>query len=324
MKDDMILTSDNLALVTDLTCGFTEEQAHSLGYDMVNFSVNIINNGEEIAFSGGNNDNENFYTRLADPKTTGARTGSSIEGFLEIFRKRLSEGKLVVYLGVTDSLSAGMHNAALTAQSMIRDENPELNADNILVPLTHCIAGGLGLALRIVRDWLDAEPHTLGEFLQKIEELADRMAHLFTLFSYDFMKNSGRFASTKDKLKISLAKTLKIYPVMISPRDGPLNPTWKKVQGDKALLKYFVDVYAETALSPEDGWVEIDYSGVTDSKSVAYSRAEELRKMLHERFPKIKIISGQTSPSVGCHVGPDEVSFFFITDDLSLRAKFID
>ena len=322
--DDTILTSQNLALVTDLTCGFTQEQARKLGYDMVNFSVNIISGGEEIAFPGGNDDNESFYAQLSDPNTTGARTGSAIGDFLEIFKKRLSEGKLVVYLGVTDSLSAGMHNAALTARDMIRSECPELNADNILIPLTHCIAGGLGLGLRIIRDWLDAEPRTLSLLLSKIEETGDRMAHIFTLFSYDFMKNSGRFASTKDRLKISVAKTFKIYPIMLSPRDGPLNPTWETVRGDKALLKRFVDIYAGTAQSPEDGWVEIDYSGVTDNKNTAYSRAEDLRKMLRERFPGIKIISGQTSPSVGCHVGPDEMSFFFITMDLSLRTNYID
>ncbi len=315
-KDNTILTPNNLALVTDLTCGFTREQARSLGYDMVNFSVNTITGGNETAFLDGNDSNESFYVRLADPSTTGARTGSSVDGFLDIFKERLNEGKLIVYLGVTDSLSAGMRNAALTAQGMIRDESPELNADNILTPQTHCIAGGLGLGLRMLRDWLDAEPRTLGEFKEKVEDIANHMAHIFTLFSYDFMQKSGRFSSKKDQLKIALAKTMKIYPVMLSPRNGPLQPTWQKVRGDRNLLKRFIDIYAETAQSPETGWVEIDYSGTTGSENTAYVRAEELRKMLRERFPEVKIRTGQTSPSVGCHVGPDEMSFFFLQKEV--------
>lgn len=313
---DTVLSKDNLALVTDLSSGFSEEHAKELGFDLVSFPVTVYYAGQEIAFLDGNEANDSFYARLADPNTTGAKTGSTIEGFLNIFEKRLSESKLVVYLGITDSLSAGMRNAALTAKGMLRDEHPEFNTDNILILPTHCVAGGLGLALRMLRKWLDAAPRTVDELKQKVEELGDHMAHIFTLFSYDFMKKSGRFASTKDQLKIALAKTMKIYPVMLSPRNGPLQPTWKKVRGDKNLLKCFVDIYAETAENPETGEVEIDYSGMTDNDSVAYRKVEELRKLIRTRFPKVKIRTGQTSPSVGCHVGPDEMSFFFIQKDV--------
>ena len=317
-QGNTILTPDNLALVTDLTSGFTKEQAETLNYDLVSFSVNVNYDGKEIAFTDGNDNNDSFYARLADPKTSGAKTGSSIDGFLEIFTKRLQEGKLVVYLGVTDSLSAGMRNAALTTQQMIADEHPELNAnENILVLPTHCIAGGLGLSLRMLKSWLDcAPPRTVDNLKQKVEEMGDHMAHIFTLYSYDFMKNSGRFSKTKDQLKIKLAQTLEIYPVMLSPRNGPLQPTWKKVRGKSKLIKTFADIYAETAESPEIGEVEIDYSGTTDYENIAYKKAEELRKELRLRFPRIKIHTAQTSPSVGCHVGPDEMSFFFIQKEI--------
>lgn len=312
------LTANNLALVTDITSGFSQEQADELGYDIANLSVNLNYGGREESFTEGNNNNDAFYERLADPKITGAKTGSSIDGFLEIFERRLREGKLVVYLGVTDSLSEGTRNAALTAKQAISDEYPELNAEqNILIPPTHCIAGGLGLALRMIQSWLfSGEPRTLDELKQKVDYMGDHMAHIFTLFSYDFMMNSGRFSSTKDQLKITLARTMKIYPVMLSPRNGPLQPNWRKVRGSKNLLNAFVDIYAETAVDPEHGEVEIDYSGTTSNDNVAYCKVEELRKALRVRFPDIKIRIAQTAPSVGCHVGPDEMSFFFLQKDV--------
>ena len=325
MKKDMtifqgntVLTVDNLALVTDLTSGFSQEQATELGYDMVSLSVNLCYGDREISFMGRNDDNDEFYAHLASPKISGTKTGSSIEGFLDIFQQRLSEGKLVVYLGVTDSLSRGTRNAALTAKQMMIDEYPELNAEqNILIPPTHCIAGGLGLALRMIQSWLFCgEPRTLDELLQKVEYMGDHMAHVFTLFSYDFMKNSGRFSSAKDQFKFALAKTMKIYPIMLSPRNGPLQPTWRKVRGDKNLLNTFIDIYAETAVDPEHSEVEIDYSGVTSNANVAYCKVDELCKGLRARFPGIKIITARTAPSVGCHVGPDEMSFFFLQRDV--------
>ena len=316
INGNTILSAENLTLVTDLSSGFSKEQAKELGFEVANFPVTIYHEDQGVAFLEGNETNEAFYACLANPDTTGAKTGSSVDSFLGIFERNLRQNKLVVYLGITDSLSAGMRNAALTAQSMIRDEHPDLNADSILVLQTHCVAGGLGLALRMLREWLDAEPRTVDELKQKVEYLGDHMAHLFTLYSYDYMKKSGRFASTAESLKISLAKTMHIYPVMLSPRNGPLQPTWKKVRGTQNLLKTFVDIYAETAVNPETGEVEIDYSGTTDSNSTAYTQAEELRKMLHEKFPKVKIRTGQTSPSVGCHVGPDEMSFFFLQKEV--------
>ena len=317
-QGDTILTTDNLALVTDLTCGFNQEQAKELGYDMINLSVNVNYDGQIEIFKDGNDANEVFYARMTDPKMTGAKTGSSIEGFLEVFEKRLDEGKLVVYLGVTDSLSEGTRNAALMARQMINEEHPELNAEqNVLILPTHCIAGGLGLALRMLHFWLfSGKPRTLDELKQEVGKMGDHMAHIFTLFSYDYMKRSGRFSKKAEQLKIALAQTMKIYPVMLSPRNGPLQPTWKKVRGDRNLIKAFVDIYAETAEFPETSVVEIDYSGVTDNENVAYRMAEELRKALRARFPRITIRTAQTSPSVGCHVGPYEMSFFFLQKDV--------
>ena len=317
-QGNTVLTSDNLALVTDLTSGFSQEQAKQIGYDVVNLSVNLNYGGQEVSFTEGNDKNDEFYARLADPKITGAKTGSSIEGFLGVFERRLREGKLVVYLGVTDSLSEGTRNAALTAKQMIADEHPELNAEqNILTPPTHCIAGGLGLTLRMIQSWLfSGEPRTPGELQQKVEYMGDHMAHIFTLFSYDFMKNSGRFSSTKDQLKITLATTMKIYPVMLSPRNGPLQPMWRKVRGDRNLLNAFIDIYAKTAVDPEQGEADIDYSAISSNDNVAYCKAEELRKALRVRFPGVKIRMAQTAPSVGCHVGPDEMSFFFLQRDI--------
>lgn len=316
-SDNTILTNDNLALVTDLTSGFSKAQAKKLDFDLVSFSVSIKNNGEFIEFKDGNEKSDEFYDQLANKKTTDAKTGSSIDDFTKIFKERLEEGKLVVYLGVTESLSAGMHNGALSAKQMICDDCPELSADkNILVLSTHCISGGLGLSLRLLHDWLEEAPRTVGELKQKVEFFGDHTSHLFTLFSYDYMQRSGRFASTKDQLKIGLAKAMKIYPVMLSPRNGPLQPTWKKVRGDKVLLKTFVDIYAETAIDPNTGTVEIDYSGPTSIDSIAYRKAEELRKEIKVNYPRLKIIMAQTPPSVGCHVGPDEMSFFFLQKDV--------
>lgn len=316
--ENMKLTASNLALVTDLTSGFSQEQADELGYDIVTFSVNLNCDGKEVAFMDGNDKNDEFYARLADPKTTGAKTGSSIDGFVRIFKRRVREGKIVVYLGVTESLSAGMRNAAMIAKEMIDEEYPELDAEqNILIPQTHCIAGGLGLALRMIQAWLfSGEPRTLEQLKQKVEYMGDHMSHIFTLFSYDYMKNSGRFSTAKDLFKITMAKAMHIYPIMLSPRNGPLQPTWKKVHGEKHLLKAFVDIYAETAIDPEYGEVEIDYSGVSDDSNVAYVKAEELRKNLQARFPSVLIRMARTAPSVGCHVGPDEMSVFFLQKEV--------
>ncbi len=312
-----VLNKENLALVTDLTSGFSKAKAKKYGFDLVNFSVSYKNDGKVIEYKDGNEQSDEFYAELANEKTTDAKTGSSIEDFVSIFKDRLKEGKLVIYLGVTDSLSAGMRNAALTARQMICDDEPDLNASkNILIWPTHCIAGGLGLSLRLLRAWLDEKPRTLNELKEKVDFFGNHTAHIFTLFSYDYMKRSGRFASTKDQLKIALAKTMKIFPIMLSPRNGPLQPTWKKVRGERALLKAFIDIYADTAIDPEHGTVEIDYSGPTRIDSIAYKKAEELRKMLTENYPEVKVIMAQTSPSVGCHVGPDEISFFFLQKDV--------
>jgi len=312
-SDDTVLNADNLALVTDLTSGFSQEEASRLGFDLVTFPVSYNHDGRVIEYEGGNEEPDDFYAQLADEKTTGAKTGSSIKDFIRIFESRLEESRLVVYLGASESLSEGMRNSALTAQQTLCEQHPGLDAEeNVLVLQTHCIAGGLGLSLRMLRAWLNKKPRTVKELKDKVGFFGDHMAHMFTLFSYGYMKRSGRFASTAQKLKIGLVNTLGLYNVMISPRVGKLQPNWKTVRGEKHLLKAFVDIYAQDAIDPENGTVEIDYSGPSNEGFVAYRKAHELCAMLKERFPNVKIILAQTSPSVGCHVGPDEISFFFL------------
>ena len=58
------LTANNLALVTDITSGFSQEQADELGYDIANLSVNLNYGGREDSFTEGNNNNDAFYERL--------------------------------------------------------------------------------------------------------------------------------------------------------------------------------------------------------------------------------------------------------------------
>ena len=78
------------------------------------------------------------------------------------------------------------------------------------------------------------------------------------------------------------------------------------------LLKAYYQLNPELKAKP----VEIDYSGPSDISFIAYRKADELRKELGARFPNAKVITAQTSPSVGCHVGPDEISFFFLQKDI--------
>ena len=90
----------------------------------------------------------------------------------------------------------------------------------------------------------------------------------------------------------------------------------KKVRGNKNLLKCFADIYAETAQDPETGVVEIDYSGVSNISNTAFIRVQELKELLEQRFPEAKIRIERTAPSVGCHVGPDEMSMFFLQKEV--------
>ena len=318
ISPDGTVLKDKLAIVTDLTCGFTNKTARELGgIDVVNFPVSYKRGNEVIGYKDGNENSDEFYIQLADKRTTGAMTGSGIEDFKRLFEDRLKEGKLVVYLGVTSSLSEGMSNSARAAREMICAESPDLDADeNILILPTHCVAGGLGLSLRILCAWLNETPRTVEELKEKVAFLGDHMAHIFSLFSFDYMKRSGRFSSTLDKAKIALAETMRIYPIMFSPRNGKLQPNWKKARGNKKLLETFVGIYAETAIDPENGLVEVDYSGPSRVGSVAFDMASELRKALRARFPGAKVIMAQTSPSVGCHVGPAEISMFFLQKEV--------
>ena len=64
-QDSTILTRDNLALVTDLTSGFSKRQAEELGFDVVGFSVNINYGGVEMDYRAGNEDNDAFYASMA-------------------------------------------------------------------------------------------------------------------------------------------------------------------------------------------------------------------------------------------------------------------
>ena len=151
--------------------------------------------------------------------------------YYDFFKGLLDSGKDVIFLDMSQKMSASFENARLAAEE-VRKEFPD---QTLYVMDTRCISGGLGLLVKnCVR--LKEEGKTFEEVIAWGEENKLKIAHRFTVDNLNYLKKGGRVSNSA----ALIGTLLSIKPVLYVPDVGTLDVVLK-ARGRKAALKAIVD-----------------------------------------------------------------------------------
>ncbi len=237
-----------------------------------------------------------YYDVLRDGKKVSTSL-INVQVFAELFRPQVEQGKDVLYVGMSGSIS-GTYQAARIAADELSEEFP----DRIICTVDSMGAGfGTGLLACEAAD-LRNEGKTIQETAAILEEKRMHLCEYFTVGSLEYLRRSGRISAAI----AAIGTVLNIKPLLYGNDEG-LIVSCAKCRGRKKAIEAIAEKYRTKVVDAQHSRVAITHA---DSPEDAEALAEKIRQIAE---PKELYICPH-EPFTGSHVGPETLALFFFGD----------
>ena len=280
-------------IMTDSSCDLPKDYIRERNLDVLNLFYNL--DGEVY---GGDKQLEigEFYSKMRNgsmPTTMAVNP----EDVAAAMKKRLDEGKDILFIGFSSGLSGSCQNEMLAASEM-REAYPDRK---IVVVDSLCASMGQGLFVHRALK-LKEEGASLEENVKWLEEHKLNLCHQFTVDDLNHLHRGGRVS----KATAVLGTLINVKPVLHVDDEGKLIPL-RNVRGRKKSLQALVENMAQTIKGFEDDNEEIFISHgdcIEDAKYVA--------KLVEEQFGPKTFYFSHVGAVIGAHSGPGTVALFYL------------
>ena len=279
-------------ILTDSACDVEPEVLAKWDVGCIQFT--FIFSGNDKEYLGNEIAIKEFYDKMRAGAV--AKTSAiNIERYKSFFRETLSKGRDVLCLAFSSGLSTTANSARLAAQQMM-EEFPDRK---IRVVDTLAASSGLGLMV-----YLAAEKKKAGgdmdEVADYIESIKQNVCHWFTVDDLVYLKRGGRISPAA----AFFGNAIGIKPVLHVDSEGHL-VKFDKVRGRRSSILALADKFGERALDKENGPIFISHGDCEKD-------AEELAKILNERYGAKTDLITNIGPIIGAHSGPGTLALFFV------------
>jgi len=175
----------NFKILTDSACDIPFELLSEHHVGVIGMVVNY--NGKDYVEDNWKSiDAETYYKSLKEGATP---TTSQItpNRFCDFFRPFLEEGKDILYVGFSSSLS-GTFGAANVAKGILQEEFPERRIELID---SMCASAGVGLLVLTAARY-QRENMSMDEIIHQLEDMKFQINHIFTVDDLNHLKRGGR------------------------------------------------------------------------------------------------------------------------------------
>ena len=218
----------------------------------------------------------------------------------EFFEGLLAEGKDVIFLDMSQKMSASFRNCTEAAEKA-RAAYP---GQQLYVMDTRCISGGLGLLVTEMVRRMESGA-SFDEVVAWGEEHKLKIAHRFTVDDLKYLKMGGRVSNAS----ALVGSLLSIKPVLYVPDGGTLDVV-KKARGRRAALDCIRDAILHDLSKIDPKGLEIRILHADCLADAEYVK-NEIKKM-HPEVGEIAITS--LGVVIGAHCGPGLLAVFYLCD----------
>lgn len=218
----------------------------------------------------------------------------SPQKFKEVFTEMALNKEEGIYIAFSSELS-GTCQTAIMIRDEVKEEYPDLRLE---IVDSKCASLGLGLVV------MDAVKKAKGgasieELLERIRFMANHMEHLFTVDDLDHLARGGRVS----KASAFLGGLLNIKP-LLNVEEGKLVPL-EKLRGKKKVLRRMLELMEERGDALHKQTIGISHADSLDM-------AEEMKKMIMDKFNPREVFITSIGAVIGSHTGPGTISIFFL------------
>lgn len=279
-------------IVTDSCSDMIKELREK--YDIDYLLMNTVKDGKETPASL----DWEFYTPqdLYDTLRDGIRvTTTQVPAgeFEKGFRAYLQDGYDVVYVGCSSKLSGSVNTAAVVARDLL-EEFPD--AKICVVDAINACMGEAQVAIKAAK--LRDQGLSAEEIAEQVNAVRNNVNQFVAVDSLNMLKAAGRVQGDD----AYFGNLLGVKPIIISDTVGNNIPI-KKVKGRAKMIEELAELTADAILEPENQEVLIAHADCEED-------ALELKELVEEKIPGVKIYIGYIGPIIGASIGADALGIF--------------
>lgn len=208
--------------------------------------------------------------------------------FTEVFTKWLDEGYDIFFTGISSKLSATMQSAQAAAEQF----------DKSRISIVDSLSLSTGVGLQVLEAWDLAQAGAgLEEITSHNERIREKVQASFVVDTLKYLYMGGRCS----RLQSIVGSRLKIKP-MLELIGGEIVP------GPKFRGNNYIDKYCAQVLEKAD---EIDPGRVFVTHCMAPG-AQDVKKMLQEKYGFENVMVTDASPTISTHCGPGTLGILFL------------
>ena len=217
------------------------------------------------------------------------------ETFAIEFEKLLAGGLDILYIGFSSGLSTTYNSARLAAEQL----KPKYPERKIITVDTLAASAGIALLIDLVLE-KQKNGATIEEAAKFAEETKLKICHWFTVDDLVYLKRGVRISPTA----AFLGNMIGIKAVLHVDNEGHLVNVLK-VRGRKVSIATLADKYGELC---DDEGRKVVYISHAD----CLAEAEELSRIIKEKYNAETGLITNVGSVIGAHSGPGTIALFFV------------
>lgn len=225
--------------------------------------------------------------------------------FERIFRKYLSEGYDIIYIGCSTKQSGSVNTGRVVAKTVLCEY--EGRKIECIDSLNASIGEGL---LGILAATLLKEGKSFEEIVETVTARRNNVNQYVTVHSLDALKKSGRVTASK----AFFGNLMGVKPCLISDADGVQTPI-KKAKGRLGSFNEIVNLLSESIEDSENQYVYVAHADCSKEE------LDAIKQMINEKIKCKGIITVYIGPIIGASIGPDAIGIWAFGREVTYRVS---
>ncbi|SHK57619.1 DegV family protein [Tepidibacter formicigenes] len=277
----------NIKIITDSLSDIPLNLIKEYDIEVVPLTV-IFEDGEYK--DGLDLSNEEFYEKLKNSESVPKTSQITPLEFEKIFKKYLDENKKILYIAGS-SKATGTYQSSLLAKDL-------LDSDDIYTFDTMALSFGCGM-LVVEAARMAKKGKNIDEILNELQHMREKVDHIFTVDTLEYLQKGGRISSTK----AAIGRILSIKPIL-TVEEGLVSQL-DQVRGKRKVVSKMIELAKKRGHNLSNQVIVISHGA---NEELALKLKEAVDKEIN---PK-DIIIGNIGSAIGTHAGPGTVAIFYL------------
>ncbi|PLS19587.1 hypothetical protein CVD28_03990 [Bacillus sp. M6-12] len=285
--------NNNYVIVTDSCSDLPIKYVKEQGIDII--SLNLVIGDKSYKDDLGQSISHQKLFEAIDSGALPMTSQPSPDAFYEAFKKHVSEGKSVLYIGVSSGLS-GTFNSSNIGKLMVEEEFPDAH----IVCFTTLI-GSLGQALFVQKAIeMKKQGKSLEEITEALSVKVKTQHNMILINDLSHLKRGGRISG----LQSAVGTILKINPILQIDKEGKVKEL-DKIRGRNKALKKLIEFVVENIENPESQTIAICHANALED-------AEKVKEAISSQIQVKDFLISSIGPVIGSYSGTGAVVVFFL------------